>query len=40
MYYGKYVFYMLTSIINITPTAIAKGANNWIELSDFGVNKA
>ena len=42
IYYGKYIFYMLISIItNITITnATEKGPHNGIELADIGGYKA
>ena len=41
IYYGKYIFYMLTSIITTitTPNATEKGRYNGIELADFGSTK-
>ena len=40
IYYGEYIFYMLTSIITTTTNATENGPHNGIELADFGDYKA
>ena len=40
IYYAKYVFFMLTSIITTIINAIEKGLHNGIEVADYAVYKA
>ena len=40
IYFAKYIFVMLSSIIITTTNATENGPHNEIKLADFGVNNA